>query len=87
VPGAADLDPYAGEYYSADAEVMLTAAIEDGRLVLIRRPGTRIALTPVYPDAFDGSLGRVRFLRDASGRITELSVRQDRVWDLRFARR
>ena len=86
-PTAADLGAYTGEYYSADAEVALVAAVEDGRLVLRRRPDTRIQLTPVYADAFDGSLGRIRFMRDASGRITELSVRQDRVWDLRFTKR
>jgi hypothetical protein len=28
----------------------------------------------------------VRFLRDDQGRVTELSVRQDRVFDLRFDR-
>jgi CubicO group peptidase (beta-lactamase class C family) len=86
-PTVADLGAYAGEYYSADAEVALIAVVEGDRLILRRRPDTRIALTPVYPDAFDGSLGRVRFMRDASGRITELSVRQDRVWDMRFTRR
>ena len=86
-PTPADLGAYAGEYYSADADVALVAAIEDGRLVVRRRPDTRVPLTPVYADAFDGSLGRIRFMRDASGRITELSVRQDRVWDLRFRRR
>jgi CubicO group peptidase (beta-lactamase class C family) len=86
-PTPTDLGVYTGEYYSADAEVALTAAVVDGRLVLRRRPDTTIQLTPVYPDAFDGSLGRIRFMRDASGRITELSVRQDRVWDIRFIRR
>ena len=86
-PTPADLGAYVGEYYSADAEVSLVAAVENGALVLRRRPATRIALTPVYADAFDGSLGRVRFMRDAAGRITELSVRQDRVWDLRFTKR
>jgi hypothetical protein len=29
----------------------------------------------------------VRFLRDSSGKVTEASVSQDRVWDLRFTRR
>ena len=86
-PTPADLGAYVGEYYSADAEVALVASVENGALVLRRRPATRIALTPVYADAFDGSLGRIRFIRDASGRITELSVRQDRVWDLRFTKR
>ena len=86
-PTPADLGAYAGEYYSADAEATLVAAVENGQLVLRRRPDTRIQLTPVYPDAFDGSLGRIRFIRDAGGRITQLSVRQDRVWDMRFNKR
>ena len=86
-PTPADLGAYVGEYWSDDAEAALVASVENGALVLRRRPATRIPLTPAYADAFDGSLGRIRFLRDASGRVTELSVRQDRVWDLRFTRR
>ena len=86
-PTAADLGAYAGEYYSADAETALIASVENGALVLRRRPATRMPLTPVYADAFDSPIGRIRFIRDASGRVTELSVRQERVWDLRFTRR
>lgn len=44
-------------------------------------------LTPVYPDAFSGGLGFVIFRRDEGGRATALSVIEDRVSDLRFARR
>jgi len=55
--------------------------------VLKRRPDTTIKLTPIYADAFSGtSLGIVIF-RHAAGRPTEFSVVQDRVWDLRFAKR
>jgi len=86
-PTPADLGAYTGEFYSAEAEVALTASVENGALVLRRRPGTRLVLTPVYADAFDSPLGRIRFMRDATGRAMELSVRQERVWDLRFARR
>jgi hypothetical protein len=40
----------------------------------------------VYADAFeDPQLGLVIFRRDR-GRVTGLSVSQDRVWDLRFVR-
>jgi hypothetical protein len=53
--------------------------------VLKRRPDTTIALTPEYADAFEApQLGTVIFRRDTAGRITALSVSQDRVWDLRF---
>ncbi len=86
-PTAAALATLAGTYYSGDAETTLRAAVEGGALVLKRRPDSTIALTPVYADAFQGSIGLVIFHRDAAGRVTSLSVVQDRVWDLRFDRR
>jgi hypothetical protein len=88
-PPAAELAAYVGEYYSPDAEVSLTASVEEGRLILRRRPASRMMLTPTGVDTFNagGGLGAIRFIRDASGRVTELSVRQDRVWDLRFSKR
>jgi CubicO group peptidase (beta-lactamase class C family) len=86
-PSITELAAYAGEYYSPDAEVSLVATVEEGRLVLRRRPATRMILTPTEADVFNASLGTIRFIRDAFGRVTELSVRQDRVWDLRFSKR
>jgi hypothetical protein len=86
-PTAGDLAPYVGDYYSPDADVTFSAVVEEGRLVLRRSPSTRMQLTPVYRDVFNASAGLFRFHRDTSGRITELSIRQDRVWDLRFTRR
>lgn len=81
----AELQALTGTYASAEAETTLVAAVENGGLVLRRRPATTIALKPIYADAFDaGSLGVVIFRRDANGRPAELSVVQDRVWDLRF---
>jgi hypothetical protein len=83
---AADLAAYAGSYVSDEAEVTLTAAVENGQLLLKRRPDTTIALTPLYADAFSGSIGMVVFRREA-GRITGLNLAQDRVWNLRLERR
>jgi hypothetical protein len=86
-PTAEQLAALAGTYTSDEAEVSLTAAIENGGLVLKRRPDTTIKLTPLYADAFSGgSLGVVIF-RHATGRPAEFSIVQDRVWDLRFAKR
>jgi CubicO group peptidase (beta-lactamase class C family) len=82
-PTAAQLGEFAGEYYSPDAEVTLKAVVEEGRLVLHRRPSTRIVLTPIYTDAFQSQLGVIRFHRGANGQITELGVSQGRVYDLR----
>jgi CubicO group peptidase (beta-lactamase class C family) len=83
-PAAAELSQLAGTYVSEEAELTLTAAVENGTLVLKRRPDASIPLTPVYQDAFTGSLGTVIFRR---GPTMTLSVVQDRVWDLRFTRR
>jgi len=85
-PTAADLAAFTGEYASDEAEMVLRVAVEDGKLVIHRRPDTKIALTPTFADAFRSELGGIRFLRGPKGIVTEMSVSQDRVWDLRFAR-
>jgi CubicO group peptidase (beta-lactamase class C family) len=87
-PTPQQLETYAGIYVSDEAETQLRAVVENGRLVLKRRPDTTIALEPIYVDAFSAAgLGTVFFRRDATGGINGLSVSQDRVWDLRFQRR
>jgi CubicO group peptidase (beta-lactamase class C family) len=84
-PSARELMELAGTYVSDDAETTLVASVEEGTLVLKRRPDTVIKLTPTYKDAFSGSLGTVVFRR--GGRALEMSVVQERVWDMRFTRR
>jgi CubicO group peptidase (beta-lactamase class C family) len=86
-PRAAELAAFAGEYHSEDAETTLTIEVVGDELIARRRPATRMPLTPVQPDAFDGQLGLIRFIRDPSGRVVELSLRQSRVYDMRFQRR
>jgi len=73
----------AGTYVSDEAETALTAVVENHALVLKRRPDVTITLTPTYANAFaaDHGLGTVIFDRDG------LHVVQDRVWNLRFARK
>jgi CubicO group peptidase (beta-lactamase class C family) len=86
-PSAPDLQSFAGEYASDEAGVTLTIAVENGGLVVRRRPDTRILLAPTYKNGFNApGLGSVRFLSDDAGRIAELSVGESRVWDLRFHR-
>ena len=87
-PTAAELQSLAGDYASDEATATLRVAVEGDLLRLQNRPGTWITLRPTYRDAFVAAgLGVVRFLRDASGKVTEASVTQDRVWDLRFKKR
>jgi hypothetical protein len=90
-PTADDLTVYAGEFYSPDAETTLVLTVENGQLIAFRRPDTRLRFTPVYRDVFQAQqLGLVRFHRAGSpvgsGRATQLSVGQARVYDLRFDR-
>jgi CubicO group peptidase (beta-lactamase class C family) len=78
----------AGTYVSDEAETTLRV-VDDAKqgLVVKRRPNTTIHLEPLYSDAFNAPrLGTIIFRRDANRRVVGLSVVQDRVWDLRFAR-
>jgi CubicO group peptidase (beta-lactamase class C family) len=82
----ADLGQYVGEYFSHEAEVTYSVAVEDGRLNLVDRYGDGRPLESAYRDAFAGPGGMVIFRRDAAGRIEGLSFSQGRVWDLRFVK-
>jgi hypothetical protein len=85
-PTAADLQQMAGTYVSDEAEVIYKAVVENGRLVLRRRPDTIIPLTSTYRDAFDSSIDSVRFMRDNNGHVVEMSIGTARLWDLRLRR-
>jgi CubicO group peptidase (beta-lactamase class C family) len=83
---ARPLTDYAGTYVSDEAEVTYNAAVENGTLVLKRRPDDVIRLAPAYADGFSAPIGFVRFARDASGKVTGFHISQDRVWKLPFVR-
>ena len=85
-PAEPQLSDFLGDYWSDEAETKLTAQIDKDRLVLRRRPGTLISLELAGKDQFRGPIGTVTFHRNASGVVESLSIKQDRVWDLRFAR-
>jgi CubicO group peptidase (beta-lactamase class C family) len=84
-PTADDLAALAGTYDSAEIETQFIARVENGSLVLFRRPDTRITLRPYSRDRFEagGGLGQVTFHRK-DGVVVALSITQDRVWDLRL---
>lgn len=81
------LPMYLGNFWSEEAETMLTVTSANGVLVLKRRPDHEIPLVATGPDAFRGSIGTVSFHRSATGAISSLSVAQERVFDLRFMKR
>ncbi|MCI0571744.1 MAG: serine hydrolase [Myxococcaceae bacterium] len=76
-----------GRYESDEAEVAYDVSVEEGRLVLTRRPAVRYVLEPLYADTFRApDFGLVTFRRDARGRVSGFSLGMDRVRDLRFRR-
>ncbi|HEY3380418.1 MAG TPA: serine hydrolase domain-containing protein [Vicinamibacterales bacterium] len=85
-PTPTQLAEYAGSYSSDEAEVTMTAVVENGELRLKRRPDVTVTLKPAYADAFVAPIGTVIFRRDGSGRVVTFSIVQDRVWDLKFTR-
>ncbi|NNL31475.1 MAG: hypothetical protein HKO77_10650 [Gemmatimonadetes bacterium] len=86
-PSAAELEAFAGTYHSDEAETTYHVYVEDGALVVWQRPDDARALEPMYDDAFGMGGGRVvRFRRDASGQVAELSLSLGRVYDMRFER-
>jgi hypothetical protein len=86
-PTAAQLAEYAGTYVSDEAEATIVVSVDGGGLRLADRYGrVQGTVPPIYTDAFGDAAGGVRFLRDAKGKVTGLSVRESRAWDVRFTR-
>jgi CubicO group peptidase (beta-lactamase class C family) len=83
----AQLNALAGNYWSDEAEAMLTVEVQPSGLVMRRRPDTVIELTAIDRDKFRGSIGTVTFIKNAQGTVEALSINQERVWDIRFARK
>ena len=80
-PTPEQLASVAGTYTNDEIETTLRVAVEDGKLVIHRRPADVITLTPTGTDAFSASGMTFRFIGN------ELSIHESRVWDLRFQRR
>ena len=86
-PAAQELSAYTGTYTSDEAATTFTVVRQDGKLFLKQRPALSLELRPSYRDVFEVPTGDVvRFIRDDTGKVTEMSVFLGRVRDLRFKR-
>ncbi len=85
-PTEAEMTEYLGAYRSDEAEATYTVVFEDGELSMKDRWGEGSRLAPLYPDAFQSGGSTIIFRRNASGRVTEMTLSQSRVWDLRLRR-
>jgi CubicO group peptidase (beta-lactamase class C family) len=86
-PAPADLAPFAGEWYSDEAQATFTFAVEGDKAFYVQRPTTRVALRPLYQDHFAGPNFVLWATRDASGMITRLHIGGSRLRDMPFERR
>jgi hypothetical protein len=90
-PSGAKLRDYVGDYVSDELATTYRVELTDSGLVMNKRRGGDVRLTPLWRDDFGGSLWFTRpaeFLRDPSGRVNGLSVYiDDRSRDVRFIRR
>ena len=85
-PTPADLDDFAGDWYSEEAQSRVSLKVENGNLNLILRPVASFQLRPVYKDAFSAQGYVMWFTRDASGKIDKLHVGTGRMRDMLFER-
>jgi CubicO group peptidase (beta-lactamase class C family) len=87
----AQLAQYTGVYESGELGTSYRVEMAGDTLVARHARNPRITLTPLYKDEFITSarfMSSVEFFRDASGKVTGMSVKvDDRSRDIRFTRR
>jgi CubicO group peptidase (beta-lactamase class C family) len=81
-PTQGDMRSMTGDYVSDEAETTLKVVLTPKGLEIHQRPDTIYPLKPTYADGFDCELGSIRFVRDANGHITGMSLSDARIWDL-----
>lgn len=87
-PKPGELEQFVGEYASDEAEAVYVVTLQGGHLTIAlrERPEADLELAPAYRDAFMASGSLIRFRREQNGAVSELSMGNERVWDLRFRR-
>ncbi|MEM6337999.1 MAG: serine hydrolase domain-containing protein, partial [Bacteroidota bacterium] len=87
-PRTLDLSPYAGTYYSPEAEARFTIEFENNRLIVRHRRYDPFPLRVLGEDLFRGQfpLTEVVFTRDAAGKISGFTTSSGRMLDVPFER-
>jgi hypothetical protein len=80
-----DLADYAGTYESTELDATYQLSVDGGQLTLRNRWNPKLTLAPLVRDEFDtGGLGTLVFRRDSNGRISGLSLFDDRIRNVTF---
>ena len=85
-PTAAQLQEYAGIYRSDEVDMPQQVMVRDGRLVMRSLKSPDLPLLPISTDLFYGRGNRLRFTRDAQGKVTGALFNTFRVLNFRFER-
>jgi len=83
-PSTSELSSCVGFYYSEEIEPIYVMKIDDGKLVLHTLKNKPDTLRPITPDLFAGSMGTIRFKRNAQRQVSGFVLNADHVRNMRF---
>jgi hypothetical protein len=83
-PSETELKGYAGTYSSQEIDPLYEIKLEQSGLVLHRLKSKPDSLLPVTRDFFVGSIGNIRFTRNARGEISGFLLSDGRILNFRF---
>ncbi len=86
-PAAAQLIDYEGNYVSEEIDPVYRVSVEDGKLTLLYLKHKSETLHPLVRDTFVGDIGKLRFTRDAKGRVTGLTLDTGRIQNFTFTKK
>jgi CubicO group peptidase (beta-lactamase class C family) len=85
-----DLEKYPGTYWSDELETQYSILLKGGKLFADHSHHGEIALTPVAKDQLRSAtwfMPEIKFIRDAAGKVTAMTLGGNRVTGIRFVRR
>ncbi len=85
-PTPAELNQFAGEWYSEEAQSYVQFVVEGDKAFIVQRPTTKLPAKPLYKDHFATENFVLWVTRDASGMIDKLHVGGSRLRDITFVR-
>ena len=85
-PTASQLQEFTGAYRSDEIDMPYAVIVSDGKLLVRSLKSNDVPLLPVSTDLFNGRGNRIRFTRDAQGKVTGALLNTARVYNFRFER-
>jgi CubicO group peptidase (beta-lactamase class C family) len=86
VPTKAELDAFAGQWFSDEAGAGFSFVVEGDKSFLVQRPATRLLLKPLYKDHFSASGFVIWFTGNGNGKADILHIGTSRMRDMPFVR-